>query len=594
LPRFNSPLLRHFVVGQVIGNPSSIKPGAEYLSGQLVVHTAEFDDTSFEIVASYTGAPLVIVGRRDRQGGRYLVQDLAVLGPDGELYQYFMDEISWAPGLPEPEIAFPPFDPAEYVAFPEEGNSSVAIRPVKDWLVFQATLPNGRPLNLVFDSGAEMMILDDMVLELDANLEPAGEVPVAGAFESAAMKLYEGFSFNVGGVNFRNLPVIGTQLTSLGYGAGLRIHGIVGHEMLQLCRLDLDLEEGQLQLSRSDSPQPEQEQGEEVPLTFIRELPHVEAELHDNGSPALLLVDTGQRSPLSVNLDYLDSNELGDDLVMDGFQGDITGGLRPRYMIEELDLKLAGRTYREKTVDAGLDGTYVFDGRPVAGSIGFSLLARHFGGITFDYSRKLMYLREPAENREFSGRPEEWEQPPALGEQLFAYNQEPAPTEEELAAQRRQSRTQAGAWVSMLGLRDIRRPKLLPDHEDEDPHQAYDWSQILGDYSDPLSLVRSSTPGGLDSRDSARNRAAIGDLPVAAVKYYSLLAESCGNKVYAQHQRGPLQKALELAAMLSETSLAEEVTAAEDPPAEESEPETEEKGLWRNLSKLKFPEPWHH
>ena len=86
---------------------------------------------------------------------------------------------------------------------------------------------------------------------------------------------------------------------------------------------------------------------------------------------------------------------------------------------------------------------------------------------------------------------------------------------------------------------------------------------------------------------------------MAAVKYYSLLAESRGNEVYAQHLRGPLQKALELAAVNKEASLAEEEPVVEEPAvvepaAEEDDSETGEKGLWRNLSKLKFPEPWHH
>jgi hypothetical protein len=38
------------------------------------------------------------------------------------------------------------------------------------------------------------------------------------------------------------------------------------------------------------------------------------------------LLDTGQRTPLSVNLDYLDSHALGDSLVMNGFLGDIKIG----------------------------------------------------------------------------------------------------------------------------------------------------------------------------------------------------------------------------------------------------------------------------
>jgi hypothetical protein len=423
LPRFDSPLLRHFIIGQLLARPESLVKDAQFLAGQLVIGSADFSDRGFEVVASFRGAPLVLVGSRVAVDGRLCISDLAVLGPSSELYQYFFEQqnVSGQPLSPRP--ALPVLDRGKYVDFPRDGASPVAIRPVKDWLVFQATLPGGRPLNLVFDSGAEQMIVDDLVLRHDAHLEPTGEISVSGPAGDEAMQLYEGFSFEVGGVQFRNLSVAGTALTRLGYGADLRIHGVVGNEILQLCKLDLDLDSGQLMLSLPGTTGgPESApaaQAQELPLTFIRELPHVEGAVQD-GQPALLLLDTGQRSPLSVNLDYLEHYKLGDELKMNGFLGDITGGLLPRYIVEELPFSLAGETYTEKAVDAAPEYTFSYGGVPVAGAIGFPLLARHFGGITFDYSRKLLWLRNPGENRTFAGQVAAWTVPAAQPRERLA------------------------------------------------------------------------------------------------------------------------------------------------------------------------------
>lgn len=320
------------------------------------------------------------------------------------------------------------------------------------------------------------MIVDDWVLKLDANLKPVGEMPVAGGIGMAQMQQYEGFSFEVGGVKFKNLPVVGTSLTSLGFGADMRIHGVVGNEILQLCQLDLDLNQGQLQLLPLGTTAPTE--GLKLDLTFINELPYVEAEIHGTNK-AYLLLDTGQNSPLSVNLDYLDQNKLGDDLVMDGFLGDITGGLAPRYMLEQLGLNLAGQQYTEHTVDAVGDNTYSFDGVPVIGAIGFPLLARHFAGLTFDYSHAALYLRGPSEERTFYGSPEAWE-PPVAPEGWFAL----APA--------------SATHVTASTARDAsRRPKLLPDRLSGAAEQGglYAWATDAGSASDPLDLVRAGVPG---------------------------------------------------------------------------------------------------
>ncbi len=405
LPSFGSALLRHFVIGQVIGAPESIRPGTCYIAQQLEIDTVQLDERGFEIVGRYRGGPLVIVGSRQDIGGRKVPKDLAILGPTGELYQYFFEDFSYSEASPEPPISLPKFNAADYVSFPAGEAQAVPIRPVKDWLVFQASLPSGRQLNLLLDSGADTMIIDDLVLELDAKLTPSGETTMEGAVASSRMKLYKGFSFNVGGVEFKNLPVVGGTITNIAYGAGMRIHGVVGSEVLQLCRLDLDLDSGQMRLLPADNSATPA--GQPLPLTFINDFPHVEAEVAGKGK-ALMLLDTGQRTPVSVNLDALQDYKLDDSLVMDGFLGDIGGSLLPRYMLEKLNLTLGGQTFEEKTVDAAPEGTYSYNGVPVIGSIGFSLLARHYGGVTFDYQNKYLYLREPSAQREFKTSAEAW------------------------------------------------------------------------------------------------------------------------------------------------------------------------------------------
>jgi hypothetical protein len=113
-------------------------------------------------------------------------------------------------------------------------------------------------------------------------------------------------------------------------------------------------------------------------------------------------------------------------------------------------VSLAGETYTEKVADASADSTFDYGGVPVIGSIGFPLLAHHFGGITFDYSRKLLTLRDPGQDRVFAGRPEAWTAPAAqvTAELPPAGAQPPAPRAHDLdsqAAQLQASRTQRPA-----------------------------------------------------------------------------------------------------------------------------------------------------
>lgn len=500
-PRYDGELLRHFILGHIIDGVNELEVNQQFLSGQLIIGSVEEDDGGFEVVTSFRGMPLVIVGRYTTQAGRRLPADFAVLGPASELYQYFFDEITYHPGtIPQP-VSLPSFNPADYVNFPAGGAQPVAIRPVKDWLVFQAQLPSGRPLNLVFDSGAETMILDEWVLTLDSGLEPVGELPVAGGLATGTMELYEGFDFIIGGVEFSNLSVVGTQLTMLGLGADMRIHGVVGGDILRLAQVDIDLTAGQLALHPLDDSLPPE--GEGIPLTLIQELPHIQASVHGT-EQALLLLDTGQRTSLQVNLDYLDAYQLGDELMMNGFLGDVAGGLMPRYIIEKLDVELGGERYTEAVVDASLDSTYSYNGLPVAGAIGFPLLARHFGGITFDYHRRRVYLRDPGENLTFLGRPEAWDELklPAVRRTSPWQRKDGG---EVVASAGQQAETPLAADS---GNADPRRPELkLRETVEGGGALVRGWADYATEDTDPLESVRASAPeSGGDQPDSVHLR----------------------------------------------------------------------------------------
>lgn len=478
-PRFDSPLLRHFIVSRVIGQLDSLEAGQKFLGDTLQIDSMEKGEGSFELIALFRGSPLVVFGKTREQDGHTLAGDFGVLDAAGELYQYFIDEISYSPQQLASLPSLPQFDPAQYVQF-NDGSQQVPIKPVKDWLVFQARLPNGRPLNLVFDSGAEQMIVDELVLQLDAGLHPQGSVKVGGALEQDSMQLYNGFGFDVGGVSFRNMPVIGSQLTSLGYGADMRIHGIVGNEMLQLCRLDLDLKQGLMTLNPpGEGARPS---GQELALTFIRDLPHVEADVNNSG-PSLLLLDTGQRAPLSMNLDWVEQRQLADSLKMNGFLGDVTGGFAPRYILEELDINFAGQDYPARVVDAGYERSYDYRGRPVIGAIGFPMISQHFGGITFDYSQRKVYLRNPGTDLNFTGSEAAWD-----FESRYTYLADGNMADGlDLAAGDAEP-------VSSLDEIDPRRPELLRDGDKRKPRDernAEDWVEKVKSVHDPLNLLRS-------------------------------------------------------------------------------------------------------
>jgi hypothetical protein len=327
---------------------------------------------------------------------------------------------------------------------------------------------------------------------------------VEGALAGGRMEVYDNFAFRVGGVEFRDLPVLGAPMTSLGIGADLRIHGIVGAEILELCRLDVNLDRSELKLYAPGSEG--NTSGQQVALTFIQELPHIEATLQNTGQ-ALFLLDTGQRSGLSINMDYLETHKLDDELVMNGFLGDITGGLLPRYMLENMNVSLAGQTYSEKTVDAAPDSTFTYAGKPVAGSIGFSMLARHFGGITIDYGKKLMLLRDPSQSREFTGNIAAWAsadtQPRNYALNRPAEEQAPAgasriPDERRAIEEPRASEVRAGSETERPVLQFYSGTQAVgaggwgssvDGQSNSALRKRYDWSGNQGNVSDPLSMI---------------------------------------------------------------------------------------------------------
>lgn len=517
LPSFDSPLLRHFVISEIISGAGRIAKGGLFLEGQLEIIEVQEDQAGFEYICSFLGSPLVIVGKRAQDAGRWLIQDIAVLGATEEMYQYIMDEIVWTSGPPAVSPKLPIFEPSDYVTFPKNGSQPVPIRPIKDWLVFQGSLPNGRPLNLVLDSGSETTIIDDMVLELDARLEPEGEMLVAGAFQTETMELYTGFNFNVGGVEFSNLPVAGTALTSLAYGAGLRIHGIVGSDVLRLCRLDIDLVNGTLTLSPPNSSA--KQEGVKLPLTFIHDLPHIPADVLGM-SGSLLLLDTGQRSSLQVNIDLLEANQLDDELIMNGFLSGIAGGLQPRYMLENLTVEIAGQSFEEKAVDALMANSYNFRGQKVVGTVGFTMLSGHYSGVSINYQNKQIFLQGGQVRREFVGKPEAWDTPSAPLGSYFALGSDEAGGQAELPQ---------SVWPKEVS--SSKRPARLG----ESPPTQFD--QLGPDYEAMLKELSEATLG--DRRASA---------PGLAV----MLEKSGGNPGESMH----------IASLLRQAGLAGEVGRA--------------------------------
>ena len=57
----------------------------------------------------------------------------------------------------------------------------------------------------------------------------------------------------------------------------------------------------------------------------------------------LLMLDTGQRTALSVNLDWLDDYELGEQLKLNGFLGGVAGGLSNKLRFSNAGFKKAAR-----------------------------------------------------------------------------------------------------------------------------------------------------------------------------------------------------------------------------------------------------------
>lgn len=173
-----------------------------------------------------------------------------------------------------------------------------------------ATVNGSRPLSFIFDTGAEMTVLDSAVAR-DLGLETAGALTAQGSGEKTADGTFaKGVSLTIGGATAVDLSVVAISLDDLTTIEGRKLDGIAGYDFLSRFLVEIDYPRQRINLFDRKSFV-YKGKGEHVPFTLVQNVPRVRATVTTTAGSEFageFTVDTGSRSALSLNTPFVDRN----------------------------------------------------------------------------------------------------------------------------------------------------------------------------------------------------------------------------------------------------------------------------------------------
>lgn len=140
-----------------------------------------------------------------------------------------------------------------------EGTQSSAVElpiELKNGLIFVEVLIEGKPYNFLFDSGAPMVISNDLAEKLELKgLKDAGIRDSQGA--SKELEYVRMPDFNLGNRSFKNLVAIAADLKASPILHCLNLDGIIGANAMQFQYWDFNLQDTVLRISSDKSHWPQ-------------------------------------------------------------------------------------------------------------------------------------------------------------------------------------------------------------------------------------------------------------------------------------------------------------------------------------------------
>lgn len=265
----------------------------------------------------------------------------------------------------------------------ESGSVTVPITLKAGHIHLDATV-NGKPVRLVFDSGAGANILTP---EAAARLGIRGDGPPARA--SGGGGTVEVQRSRIGSLSVGD-AVLENEVTYLiPLPAELECDGLIGHGLLNRFVATIDYDKGTLTLTdpkRFRKPAGAQT----LPLKIASNLPAIDGEV--DGLRGLFRLDTGANDALTLFTPFVEKNKLRGRYSprIETLTGKGIGGFMYGDLVRIKGLKLGDAELPGVVTELSRQKTGVFSGGDAVGNIGYGVLSRF--AVTFDYPGKKLHL----------------------------------------------------------------------------------------------------------------------------------------------------------------------------------------------------------
>jgi predicted aspartyl protease len=257
--------------------------------------------------------------------------------------------------------------------------------------ILLAALINGKPSNILFDSGAANYFVPeaahrfDLVTNGGVNIGGVGTGIETGGFARVNEISLGAARLHDEAVIVGPLPYVATHPR-----AGVVVDGLAGFEFLSEFRTTIDYANRRLTFASFEDRTPPG--GVTVPFASDGHNVYVEATV--NGATGWFRLDTGDRATVSVFRTFADEHHLFQSGGVTKLLSGGVGGTLPTHEFRDETFTLAGTTFTHVPVSVSDTQVGAFASKSIAGNLGTGILSRF--RLTFDYrAHTLTFLPNP-------------------------------------------------------------------------------------------------------------------------------------------------------------------------------------------------------
>ncbi len=289
-----------------------------------------------------------------------------------------------------PQTAFaPPAPPERDYGIASGKSTTIPFRLVNNHIYLQVRV-NGRPLELLFDTGGMNVITPTVARELGLPVE--GNLQARGVGEKsvdAGLTTIE--RMDVGGAFLTKQRFVVIPLESFSDVEGVPITGIVGYEIFKRFVVVTDYENSRVTLI-----EPEgfaySGTGTRVEMKLNERMPEVEGTI--DGVPGRFTLDTGARNTLTLSTPFVERNNLIARYrpQVSAVTGWGVGGPSRGWLVRAKTFTLGGTAVEAPVVELSQQKGGAHADTYVAGNVGAGILKKF--NIVWDYSRHQLFFEK--------------------------------------------------------------------------------------------------------------------------------------------------------------------------------------------------------